>query len=90
MIQRFCDIFKDFFCGLKCQISELARTKHGDLGRLTVSLADHVGTHTDVHASVALPRVGDHQLPSTDLKENNGTLQSLQHLMRSVTTKLSL
>ena len=78
MIETFCDVF----CGLKCQRSELARTEHSDLGRLTVSLADHVGAHADVHTSVALPRVGDHQLPTADLKESTGTLRSLQHLMR--------
>lgn len=56
--------------------AELARTEHSDLGRLTVSLTDHVGAHADVHTSVALPRVGDHQLSSTDLKESTGTLRS--------------
>lgn len=44
-------------------------TEHRHLRRLAVPLAHHVGAHTHVHASVALPRVGDHQLPATDLEE---------------------
>lgn len=56
----------------------LARTKHGDLSRLAVSLADHVGAHADVDASVTFPRVGNHQLPSADLKNNITALKTTQ------------
>lgn len=48
---------------------EIKLTKHGDLCCLAVPLSDHVGSHTDVHASVTLSRVGDHQLPPSDLKK---------------------
>lgn len=70
------------------EMSELARTEHSDLGRLTVSLADHVGAHADVHTSVALPRVGDHQLPSADLKESV-TVSATPHAISYCDTILS-
>lgn len=43
-------------------------TEHRHLRRLAVPLAHHVGAHAHVHASVALSRVGDHQLPAADLE----------------------
>lgn len=52
-----------------CFSTELALTKHCHLRRLAVPLSHHVGTHADVHASIALSCVGDHQLPSSNLKE---------------------
>lgn len=44
-------------------------TENRHLCRLAVPLAHHVGAYAHVHASVALPRVGDHQLPAADLEE---------------------
>lgn len=76
MTQIFFVYFKTFLWFRNVRL-ELALTEHSDLGRLTVSLTDHVGAHADVHASIAFPRVGDHQLPSTDLKGKTGTSQSL-------------
>ncbi len=67
--------FKTFLCFRNVRL-ELARTEHSDLGRLTVSLANHIGTHADVYASIAFPRVGDHQLPSTDLKGDSNVIVS--------------
>lgn len=49
---------------------EIKLTKHCDLCRLAVPFSDHVGAHTDVHAGITLSCVGDHEFPSSDLKNN--------------------
>lgn len=56
------------------------RTKHYQLSWIAVLFSDHVGPYTHVHPSVALARVRDHQLASSDLcSTENKTLRSLNN-----------
>lgn len=47
-------------------------TVHHQLCRVTVPLPDHVFPHADVHASVGLPGLGDHQLSAAHLRHEIG------------------
>ena len=47
-------------------------TEHSEFSYLTLSLAHHVGAYTHIFPSITLPGVGDHQLPSSDLRERGG------------------
>lgn len=55
-------------------------TKHCDLRRLAVPFSDHVGTDADVHAGIALFCVGDHKLPTSNLKRFFNLSPSFQHI----------
>lgn len=45
-------------------------TVHHQLCRVAVPLSNHIRSHTNIHASIVLPGVRDHQFATTHLQKN--------------------
>ena len=52
-------------------------TVHHQLCRIAVPLSNHISAHTNVHASIALPGVRDHQFATAHLEHSTVTAQEI-------------